>query len=55
MPTAKTRVVLADEQPVMREGLRISLERARDFAIVAEAGDGPEAMLALKATRPMCW
>lgn len=52
MPLSKMRVVLADEHPVMREGLRISFERAGDFVIVAEASDGAEAMLAMQASRP---
>lgn len=52
MHGGKMRVVLADDQPVMREGLRISFERAGDFSIVAEASDGAEATLALQATRP---
>jgi DNA-binding NarL/FixJ family response regulator len=46
------RVVLADEQPMMREDLRSILERADDLIVVAEAGNGPETMLAMQASRP---
>ncbi len=52
MPLAKMRVVLADDQPMMREGLRISFERAGDFAVVAEASDSTEATLAIQVSRP---
>lgn len=38
------RVVLADDHPVVREGLRNLLERAPDITVVAEAGDGQEAL-----------
>lgn len=48
----KVRIVVADGQPIIREGLRISLERQGAFQIVAEAGNGQEALLASNASRP---
>jgi DNA-binding NarL/FixJ family response regulator len=36
------RVVVADDHPIVREGVRQILERAGDIAVVAEAGDGAE-------------
>ena len=38
------RVVLADDHPVVREGIRSLLERAPDIVVVAEASDGQEAL-----------
>jgi DNA-binding NarL/FixJ family response regulator len=36
------RVIIADDHPIVREGIRQILERAGDIAVVAEASDGPE-------------
>lgn len=36
------RVIVADDHPIVREGVRQILERAGDIAVVAEAGDGAE-------------
>jgi DNA-binding NarL/FixJ family response regulator len=46
------RIVVADGQPIIREGLRILLERQGAFQIVAEAENGQEALLASSASRP---
>lgn len=40
----KTRVLLADDHALVRDGLRLILEREPDFEVVAEAGDGAEAV-----------
>ncbi|MBI3140238.1 MAG: response regulator transcription factor [Rhodocyclales bacterium] len=40
----KTRLLLADDHRILREALRHVLEREEDIAIVAEAGDGDEAL-----------
>ena len=37
----KIRVVLADDHRLVREALRVTLERERDIEIVGEATDGP--------------
>jgi DNA-binding NarL/FixJ family response regulator len=39
-----TRVLLADDHVVMRNGLRLLLERQPDIEVVAEAADGREAV-----------
>jgi two-component system, NarL family, response regulator NreC len=36
------RIVLADDHTIMRQGLRLVLERQSDFAIIAEANNGRE-------------
>ena len=38
------RIVLADDQPLVRAGFRMILEAEDDFDIVGEAGDGDEAV-----------
>ena len=38
------RILLADDHAVVRHGLRLTLEGEPDFAVVAEAGDGAEAV-----------
>jgi DNA-binding NarL/FixJ family response regulator len=40
----KTRVLLADDHAVVRRGLRLVLESEPDLEVVAEAGDGAEAV-----------
>ena len=40
----KTRIVLADDHTVVRQGLRMVLDSAPDLEVVAEASDGAEAV-----------
>jgi DNA-binding NarL/FixJ family response regulator len=40
----KTRILLADDHAVVRRGLRMVLEAQPDLVVVAEAGDGAEAL-----------
>jgi DNA-binding NarL/FixJ family response regulator len=45
----RIRVLLADDHALVRDGLRLILEREPDLEVVAEAGDGSEAVqLALR-------
>jgi DNA-binding NarL/FixJ family response regulator len=46
------RVLLADDHTIVREGLRALLAKEGDFQVVAEAGDGREALRLAKETRP---
>ena len=46
------RVVLADDQALIRSGVRALLESAPDLAVVAEAGTGREAVAAAREHRP---
>lgn len=46
------RVLIADDQALVRDGFRSIIEREQDLAVVAEAGDGAEAVAAARRTRP---
>src|SRR5512146_908906 len=40
----KTRILLADDHPLVRRGIRLILDAEPDLQVVAEAGDGAEAV-----------
>jgi DNA-binding NarL/FixJ family response regulator len=44
--------VVADDHPAMRAGLRFIIEQERDISMVAEAGDGAEAISQFHLHRP---
>lgn len=46
------RVVLVDDQPLMRMGLRTMIEVEPDLDLVGEAGDGAAALDLIRATAP---
>lgn len=46
------RVVIADDQPLVRLGLRVLIETEDDLALVGEAEDGHAAVDVVRATRP---
>jgi DNA-binding NarL/FixJ family response regulator len=46
------RVVLADRQPLVREGLALLLSSAPDITVVAAVDDGEAAVVACRALRP---
>lgn len=45
-------VMLVEDQQLMRDGIRMLLELEHDIALVAEAGDGEEAIALYKEHRP---
>lgn len=46
------RIVLADDQPLVRAGLRMVIADAPDLEIVGEAGTGTEAVRLVRELRP---
>ncbi|MEI2688625.1 MAG: response regulator transcription factor [Anaerolineae bacterium] len=52
MSDTMIRVVLIDDHPALRMGLRIVLEQAPGVQVVAEAGSGQEALALIQALRP---
>ena len=53
MPTTeRIRVMLADDHPIMRDGLRDALEGEGDFEVVGSAKDGVEAVTMAQSVAP---
>ena len=48
----KLSIVIADDHPVFRHGLRDLIQAERGFKIVGEAGDGEEALKIIRKLRP---
>lgn len=46
------RVLLADDQPLVRSGLRVLINETSDLAVVTEAGTGGDAVRLTAETRP---
>jgi DNA-binding NarL/FixJ family response regulator len=46
------RVMVVDDHPVWRDGIRADLERGGDAVVVAEAGDGGEAIVKAREAMP---
>src|SRR5688572_32825473 len=49
---SKIRILLADDHRIVREGFRALLEAEPDFQIVAETGDGLEAVRLVEQHKP---
>lgn len=47
-----TRILLADDHTIFREGLRMLLSQQEDYQVVGEATDGGEAVRLARETRP---
>ena len=48
----QTRIMLVDDQALLRTGFRMVLEAEADFTVVAEAGDGAEAISLAASEHP---
>ena len=51
-PDRQTRVMLVDDHEIMRDGLREVLQRAGDFEVVGQAGDGEAAVRVAQSLKP---
>jgi len=52
MEMRKVRILLADDHNILRQGLRLLLEREPGFEVIGEAADGREAVERAEATKP---
>ena len=48
----EVRIVIADDHPIFRRGLRQSLEESQGLRVVGEAGDGKEALEMIRNLNP---
>ena len=51
-PRGQIRVAVADDHPVVRDGLVAMLETQSDFTVVGQAASGPEALSLVRTLRP---
>ena len=52
MKSRPVRIVMADDHPTFRRGLRALLDMENDLEVVAECGDGDSALAAIERERP---
>jgi len=52
MKNKQVDIVIADDHPLFRKGLRDVIQKENDFRILAEAGDGEEGLNAIKSLEP---
>jgi DNA-binding NarL/FixJ family response regulator len=50
--TDEIRILVADDYPVVRSGLKAIIERIESFKVIAEAGDGEKALELLARLKP---
>jgi DNA-binding NarL/FixJ family response regulator len=48
----ETTIVLAEDHPIVRQGLKTVLDAEPDFRVIGEAGDGPQAVQLVERLRP---
>jgi DNA-binding NarL/FixJ family response regulator len=49
---AALRIILVDDHPIMRDGIRLVVERVAQATVVGEAADGPEAITLAALHKP---
>ena len=48
----EVKIVIADDHPIVRQGLRQMIEAEKNFTIVGEAGDGEDALQLIETHKP---
>jgi DNA-binding NarL/FixJ family response regulator len=48
----RIRVLIADDHPIMRDGIAVALESSPDMEVVGQAADGAEAIVRFRELRP---
>lgn len=48
----KTKVLIVDDHPIVRQGLSELINHEKDLAVCAQAEDASQAMVAIRSTRP---
>ena len=51
-PQAGVRVLIADDHPIFRQGLKQVIEMDSSLKVVAEAGNGQDALTAISSSQP---
>jgi DNA-binding NarL/FixJ family response regulator len=51
--TPEITIILADDHPIFRQGLRQAIEKEPQFKVLAEAGDGNTALQLIKSYQPL--
>ncbi|WP_193107097.1 response regulator transcription factor [Brachybacterium sp. FME24] len=51
-PGGPVRVLLVDDEPLVRQGMRMILQAEEDMVVIGEAGDGAEALILARRERP---
>jgi two-component system NarL family response regulator len=50
--SGKIRIVVADDHPIVREGIIANLRQEREMKVIAEASDGAEALAVVRKLKP---
>ena len=50
--SSPVRMLIADDHPIFRDGLRKLLEAEKDFKVIGEASDGGEAVEMVRQLKP---
>jgi two-component system LytT family response regulator len=48
----RIRVLIVDDEPLARQGIRLELEREPDVDVIGECADGPQAVTAIRDLKP---
>ena len=51
-PSKKLRIIIVDDEPIGREGVRVQLSHQLDVEVAAECANGPQAVAAIEELRP---